>query len=152
MARLLPDEFDRLIDELVSAQGLAKLQDKLLRAHAIVSRRRLGSAASLSRQLYQLTGGLERQALSSQVVLALWEELLGSKIDEGVGKELEATAEKINGCLTKGLNVAPERIAELRELLAAYRQKLASRVGETAARLTMLTRAVPDVARLLREP
>jgi len=151
MARLSSSEFHELIDELVRVEGIGKFQDKLVRSHALVSRRRLGSVDALSRQLFQLTLGLERETLTSQVIVALWEELLRDKIDEEAGKQLEEMAEKINACLVDGKEVDPARDAELRGALGEYRSALAQKVGDTAARLTMLTRAYPAVARLIRE-
>jgi hypothetical protein len=151
MARLSASEFRELIDELVRVEGIGKLQEKLLRSRALVSRRRLGTADALARQLFQLTLGLERDSLTSQVVLALWEELLREKIDEDAGKHLEEMAEKINACLLGGKEVDPSRESELRAALAQYQSALAERVGETVARLTMLTRAYPAVARLVRQ-
>src|SRR5262249_10252800 len=112
---------------------------------------RLGTVEALSRQLFQLTLGLERETLISQVVVALWEELLRDKIDEEASKQLEEMAEKINACLVDGKEVDPARESELRAALADYRAALAQRIGDTAARLTMLTRAYPAVARLIRE-
>ena len=150
MAKLSAAEFEEFIHELIDAHTLGKLQDKLVRSHAVVSRRRLGSAEALSRQLYQLTLGLEREVLVTQVVLALWEEHLGSKLDETAAKALEAVAERINACLTPQLTVDAERESELRGALQEYQSMLTRRVGAKAAHLTMLTRAVPEVARRLR--
>jgi len=152
VARLSATEFRELIDELVALEGLGKLQDKLLRSHAIVSRSRIGNAESLTRQLYQLTLGLEREGLPSQVVVALWEDLLSRKLDEEVGKELETIAERINACLGEGNEIDSAKEADLRTALGEYRSALATKVGATAARLTMLTRAFPAVAKILREP
>jgi hypothetical protein len=150
MARLSAAEFEELIGELANVEGLPKLQEKVRRSHAVVSRRRIGSVEALSRQLYQLTLGLDRDGLPSQVVLALWEDLLRRKLDEEAGKQLETLAEKINGCLSSGKDVDPARETELLAALGEYRQALAQHVGERAARLTMLTRAFPAVARLVR--
>ncbi|HLF05778.1 MAG TPA: hypothetical protein VI893_01150 [Thermoplasmata archaeon] len=151
MARLFPVEFDDLIGELIAAHTLGKLQDKLVRSHAVVSRRRLGSAAALSHQLYHLTLGLEREGLVSQVVLALWEEHLGSKLDETAARDLEVVAEKINACLSSSMEVIAEHEQDLRAALREYRSKLSTRVGVRAAHVTMLTRALPEVARRIRE-
>ena len=151
MARLSSVEFRELIDELVAFEGLAKLQDKILRSHVIVSRRRLGNAESIARQLHQLTLGLDRETLASQVVIALWEEMMNGKLDEEAGKELEKIAERINGCLD-GSEIDPAKERELRSALGEYRTALAAKLGEKAARLTMLSRAFPAVARILREP
>ncbi|MGH7819217.1 MAG: hypothetical protein ACREQ9_05545 [Candidatus Binatia bacterium] len=152
MARLSAAEFEELIGELANVEGLAKLQEKIRRSHAVVSRRNLGSVQTLARQLYQLTLGLDRDGLASQVVLALWEDFLKQKLDEDATKQLEALADKINGCLISGKDVDPARESELRTALAEYRADLAKHVGDAAARLTMLTRAYPAVARLVREP
>jgi hypothetical protein len=151
VARLSPTEFQQLIDELIAVDGLGKLQEKLLRSHAIVSRRRLGNAESLARQLYQLTIGLERDGLASQVVLALWEDLLQRKLDEDAGRQLESIAERINGCLAEGHEIAAEKETDLRAALGEYHAALAGKIGENAARITMLTRAFPAVAKLIRE-
>ena len=151
MARLSPSEFHDLIDELVKIEGLGKLQEKLLRSRALVSRRRLGSVDSLSRQLHQLTLGLERDSLASQVVVALWEERLRQGLDEQAAKRLEEIGEKVNACLVDGLDVDPAKESDLRAALAEYHGALAEHVGDVAARLTMLLRAFPAVARLLRE-
>lgn len=151
MARLSASEFRELIEELVQVEGIAKLQEKLLRSRVLVSRRRLGSAEALSRPLYQLTLGLDRDGLASQVVVALWEELLRAKVSEEATKQLEAIAERINGCLAAGNVVDPAKEAGLREALAEYRAALGSQVGDAAARLTMLTRAFPAVAAIVRE-
>lgn len=151
MARLTAAEFHELIAELVALEGIAKVQEKLLRSRALVSRRRLGSVDALARQLYQLTLGLDRDSLTSQVVIALWEELLRTKLSEEASKQLEEIAEKINACLGGGQTVDPEKQDDLHGALAEYRSALAVHVGERAARLTMLTRAFPAVARLIRD-
>ncbi len=151
MARLSASEFQDLISELVQVEGLAKLQEKLLRSGALVSRRRLGSVDSLARQLYQLTVGLDRDGLPSQVVIALWEDLLRRKLTEEASKQLEAIAERINECLTGGSDIHPTKEGDLRTGLSAYRAALAEHVGDSAARLTILTRAFPAVARIVRE-
>jgi hypothetical protein len=151
VARLSPSEFRELIDELVKVEGLGKLQDKLLRSRALVSRRRVGNVDVLSRQLYQLSLGLDRDGLVSQVVVALWEERLRQGLDEEAAKRLEEIGEKVNACLAGGREVDAAKESELRAALAEYRGALAEHVGEVAARLTMLMRAFPAVARLLRD-
>lgn len=151
MARLTAAEFHELVDELARVEGLAKLQEKLIRSHALVSRRRLGSIDALARQLHQLTVGLEREGLVTQVVVALWEELLRQKLDDDAGRELEGIADRINACLSPAKEVDPEKQEEVSEALRAYRRALAARVGDAAARVTMLTRALPSIARLVRE-
>lgn len=151
MARLSASEFRELIEELVRVDGIAKLQEKLLRSRVLVSRRRLGSTEALSRQLYQLTLGLDREGLASQVVIALWEELLRAKLSEEAAKQLEEIAEAINGCLAAGNVIDPAKEPGLRAALAEYRAALRTHVGDGAARLTMLTRAFPAVAAIIRE-
>jgi hypothetical protein len=140
-----------LIGELVEMEGLGKLQEKLRRSRAIVSRRRSGDVEALSRQLYQLTLGLDRDGLVSQVLVALWEERLRQGLDENASKRLEEIGEKINACLAEGRDIDPAKENELRDALAEYRSALAGHVGDATARLTMLLRAFPAVAQLLRE-
>jgi hypothetical protein len=151
VARLSRSEFRELIDELVKVDGVGKLQEKLLRSRALVSRRRLGSVDQLSRQLYQLTLGLDRDGIVSQVVVALWEERLRQGLDEQASKRLEEIGEKVNACLAGGRELDPAKEGDLRSALAEYRDALAEHVGDVAARLTMLVRAFPAVARLLRD-
>ena len=151
VARLTALEFQEFIEELVRLDGLAKLQDKLVRSHALVSRRRLGSVEAAARQLHQLTVGLEREGLATQVLLALWEDLLQRKLDEDTGKRLEELAGEINGCLLPGNQVDAAKLEVLRATLSKYHETLAGRVGATAARLTMVTRAFPAVAQLVRQ-
>jgi DNA-directed RNA polymerase subunit F len=151
VARLTPSEFRELIDELVKVDGAGKLQEKLLRSRALVSRRRLGSVDQLSRQLYQLTLGLDRDGIVSQVVVALWEERLRQGLDEEASKRLEEIGEKVNACLAGGRELDPAKEGDLRSALTEYRNALAEHVGDVAARLTMLVRAFPAVARLLRD-
>jgi hypothetical protein len=150
VARLSATEFRELIGELVDSEGLGKLQEKLIRSHAVISRRRLGSADALSRQLHQLTVGLDRECLPTQVVIALWEEFLRGKLAEESAAGLEQVAERINACLNADGSIDSAKQADILEALVEYRTTLAAMVGERAARLTMLTRAVPAVAALLR--
>ena len=140
-----------MVEELVAFHRLGKLREKLLRSNTVVSGRLLGTSGAISRQLYQLTAGLAREGAPTQVVLALWEELLGSKLAEEVTKKLEESAERINACLTEELRVDPTREDELRAAVSEYHSALGEHVGERASRITMLTRAVPDVARVIRE-
>ncbi|MGH7805216.1 MAG: hypothetical protein ACREQJ_12790 [Candidatus Binatia bacterium] len=150
MAQLSLDEFGELTQELVERHGLGRLQEKLLRSNVVVSRRRVATAEAIARALHSLTAGLAREGLASQIVLALWEEALGGKVDEESAKGLEELAEKINSCLDAELEVSSDREEELRAALADYHRRLGEKIGERAARLTMLTRAVPSVARRLR--
>jgi hypothetical protein len=150
MAQLSPEEFRELTNELVERHGLGRLQEKLLRSNVVVSRRRVATPEAISRALHALTAGLAREGLPSQIVLALWEEALHGKVDEESAKGLEELAERINACLDEALEVASDKEDELRTALEEYRRRLGERIGERGARLTMLTRAVPSVARRLR--
>jgi hypothetical protein len=150
MARLTPSEFEDMVACLVEGIGLAKLQERLIRTNALVSRRRLGSVSALSRQMHQLTFGLERDGLPSQVILALWEEHLGSRTSEAISNELDEIAARVNSCLDAEGNTQSGRHDELRVTLLDYQRVLVGAVGRKAALVAMLLRAVPDVARLLR--
>src|SRR5688572_26215468 len=150
MAQLSSEEFLELTNELVERHGLGRLQEKLLRSNVVVSRRRVATPEAISRALHGLTAGLAREGFPSQIVLALWEEALHGKVDEESAKGLEELAERINACLDEALEVATDKEDELRGALDEYRRMLGEKIGERAARLTMLTRAVPSVARRLR--
>lgn len=150
VARLSAAEFQDLIHGLVEREGLAKLQEKLIRSHAVTSRRMVASPASLARTLHQLTLGLDRDCLPTQVVMALWEESLRGRLNEQAASDLEKLAERINGCLSSSGGIDPAKQSELEGALGEYRRMLSEAVGDSAARLTMLTRAVPAVAALLR--
>lgn len=151
MARLSSDEFEGLIDELVAHEGLARLQQNLVRSQALVSRRRLGEVSALARHLHQLTLGLERDGVPTRVLIALWDQMLAAKLEEDAGVELERLAAEINACLDPQHRPLPGSDERLLPALRAYRAALAGRVGDRAAHLTMLTRAYPAVARILRE-
>jgi len=84
-------------------------------------------------------------------MVALWEDLLRRKLDEESGKRLEELAEKINVCLGTAHEVDPAREPELRTALDEYRGALTEKTGERVARLTMIMRAFPAVAHLVRE-
>jgi hypothetical protein len=151
MARLTPAELEEMVGTLVTEYGLGRVRERLQRLNVVVSSRHLGSAASLSRLLYPLTGGLGRDVPATRAVLALWEELLASRVDEEVARKLEELAQRINSCLDEKDEVIPERREELREAISSYRECLRSKVGDSMARLTMLSRAVPEVARWIRD-
>lgn len=150
MARLNASEFEDLIGCLADELGVAKLQERLVRANALVSRRHSGSIGALARQLYQLTVGLEKDGVPSRVLMALWEEKLAAGSDEKTSEQLEEIAKSVNGCLDDGGHLLAGREDELRGALVSYREVLAGKVGERVAVLTMLLRAYPDVARILR--
>jgi hypothetical protein len=151
LARLSTNEFEGLIAELVAHEGLARLQQNLVRSQALVSRRRLGEVSALARHLHQLTLGLERDGVPTRVLIALWDQMLAAKLEEDAGAELEKLAAEINACLDVDHRPLPGNEEKLLPALHAYRSALAGRVGNRAAHLTMLTRAYPAVARILRE-
>ena len=143
-------EFEELIGSLADDGGVLKLQEGLIRANAVVSRRRGGSLEALSRQLYLLTVGLEREGLPARVLLALWEEKLAGALDEETSVKLDEIAGAVNECLDGEGHIVEGREADLRASLGRYRGALADKVGYRTAHLTMLLRSFPDVARLLR--
>ncbi len=151
MARLSASEFQELIGALVESEGLGRFQEKLIRSQAVISRRRIASVEALARQLHQLTIGLDRECLPTQVVVALWEELLRKKLTDDSTKGLETVADEINACLTPAGAIEEEKREALRSALERYQGVLAGAVGSSAAKVTMLMRAVPAVASLLRD-
>lgn len=151
MAQLSIEEFQELTDELIARQGFAKLQSQLMRTNVVVSKKLLANPSAVTRTLHRLTAGLAREGMASQVLLALWEEALGGSLDKEMGRELETLAERINACLGGDLGILDGKSEEIRAALREYRDKLAARIGERAARLTMMTRAVPAVAQILRD-
>jgi hypothetical protein len=150
VAQLTPDEFRELTAELVTRHGLRAVQERLAKTNVVVSRRGISSEAAIARTLYGLTAGLAREGVATHVVVSLWEEGLGAALDEQGGRALEDLASQINACLTPKFEEDPERAPELEAAIESYRGKLAERVGDGAARLTMLMRAVPAVARRVR--
>lgn len=150
MAQLTPEEFRELTGELLARFGMRAVQERLARTNVVVSRRGIANESAIARTLYGLTAGLAREGNATHIVIAMWEEGLAVAIDEDAGRELENIAGKVNACLTPSFDETPGREEELGTALESYRESLAARVGETAARLTMLMRAVPVVARRIR--
>jgi hypothetical protein len=150
MAQLTAKEFDDLIATLAGHFGFGKLHDRLIRTHALVSRKRPASVQALASQLYQLTAGLRREHPARYAVEVLWQESLADRVSEEKNKELEAIAGKINACLTDQREVIAEKQAELLAALQEYYRVQQAAVGSEAAYLEMLMRAVPAVRQILR--
>jgi len=150
MAYLTQDEFTRMVCLLADQIGLQSLRDRLVRIHALVTRRSVPSADRLAGRLYLLTGGLRRQVPATLGLQSLWTEQVNEALGEDGEKELEKMAEVINGCLDEHEHVIEEKEAELAECLQRYEAQLAASVGAERARLDMLLKAVPDVAEKLR--
>jgi len=151
MAELTSAEFSRAIAILADEMGLQRLRDKLIRLNALVTRRKIPSPAALADQLYMLTAGLRRQVPATYAFHALWTERINTKLGEDGEKEIEKLAEGINACLDGKDQIITDRTTDLQTALATYRQALATAVGEETARLDMILKAVPAVAKQLRE-
>lgn len=150
MARLSEVEFHQLVQKIAEGQGLPALLNRLQRTNALVSKRVLKTPEGVARHLHLSTAGLARDCIATQVLLALWEDKIGSKLDRGDAEELENTAAAINECLGTDLEPFGDCSEELLERLVRYHSILARKIGADSARLTMLIRAVPAVASLLR--
>ncbi|MBI4518553.1 MAG: hypothetical protein HY699_22370 [Deltaproteobacteria bacterium] len=150
MAELTAAEFTKAITLLADEMGLQRLRDKLVHLNALVTRRKLPSAAALAEQLYMLSAGLRRRVPATYAFHTLWTERLTAKLGEEGEKKVEQLAEGINACLDEREQIIPEKAAELEAALAAYEQALAEIVGNDSARLDMILKAVPAVATQLR--
>ena len=151
MAQLTQKEFDDLIARLTDHLSLARFHERLLKANALVSRKRPPNAQALAAQLYQLSAGLRRDHPSRYAVEVLWQDMLASRVTEEHGKTLETLAERVNACLTERLEVIPDKSADLLTALGAYHQAVAALTDEEVAYLEMLLRATASVAQFLRE-
>ncbi len=151
MAQLTPKEFDDLIARLVDHHSFARFHERLLKANALVSRKRPPTAQALATQLYQLSAGLRRDHPARYVVEISWQDMLSARVTDEHSKTLETLAERINGCLTERLEVIPEKGTELLAALGAYHQAVAALTSDEVAYLEMLLRASSGVAQFLRE-
>ncbi len=151
MAQLNAQEFTNLITRLVEQLGLAQFHAKLMKANALVSRKRPADASALATQLYQLSAGLRREHAARYAVEMLWQEMLSSKMDEERSATVEALAEGVNACLSERLEVVPDKQADLLAALGAYYRALAASSSEETAYLEMLLRASTSVAQFLRQ-
>ena len=151
MAQLNAQEFTDLITCLVEQLGLAQFHARLMRANALVSRKRPADASALATQLYQLSAGLRREHAARYAVEMLWQEMLSSRMDEERSATIEALAEGVNACLSEQLEVVPGKRSDLLVALGAYHKALAALSGEETAYLEMLLRASTSVAQFLRQ-
>jgi hypothetical protein len=150
MANLTQTEFHRAIELLADVLGLQRLRDRFVRYNALVTRRKVASAATLADQIYMLSGGLRRQVPATYAFHAVWSEHLNSKLGEDGEKDLEKLAETVNACLRADDTVDPDKAAALDAALATYEQALSAAVGPQVARVDMVMKAVPDIAEKLR--
>ena len=151
MAQLTTPEFDTLITLLAEHLSLDRLHERLLKANALVSRKRPPTAQALAAQLYQLSAGLRRAHPARYAVEVLWQEMLSTRVTEAHSKTLETLAERVNACLTERLEVIPAKNAELLAALGAYYQAVAALTSDEVAYVEVLLRASTDVARFFRE-
>lgn len=151
MAQLTTKEFDDLIAALAEHLHLDRLHERLLKANALVSRKRPPTVQALATQLYQLSAGLRRSHPARYAIEVLWQEMLSAQIKEEQAKTVETLADRINACLTERMEVIPEKSAELLAALGAYHQALAALTSNEIASLEMLLRASTDVAHFFRE-
>ena len=151
MAQLTLQEFDTMIAILVEQNGFNRFYESLLKANALVSRKRPSNAQALATQLYQLSAGLRREHPARYAVEVLWQDMLSKNIDQEKTKTVENLIEQVNACLNDRLEVVPEKTADLLVALGAYHRELATLTTDEVAYMEMLLRATADVARFLRE-
>ena len=151
MAQLTVNEFDDLIGKLIDHLGFHRFHEQLLKANALVSRKRPANTKALASQLYQLSAGLRREHPARYAVEVLWQNMLSEKVTDEHSKTIETLIERVNTCLSERLEIVPEKSADLIAALGAYHQALATLTDEETAYLEMLLRATNDVARFLRE-
>ncbi|GIW42251.1 MAG: hypothetical protein KatS3mg076_2828 [Candidatus Binatia bacterium] len=151
MAHLTQTELRRAVALLAAEHGLQRLRDRLVRLNAFVSRRRVSSPETLADQLYALTSGLRKQVPATLAFHGIWNESLSEKLGEEGEKKMDELATKVNECLDEGDRIREGKEQELEAALSAYAEELAGRVGEEWTYLDMLIKAVPEIARRLRE-
>lgn len=98
-----------------------------------------------------MTAGLRREHPARYAVELLWQESLADRVNKERSKGLEAIAGRINACLTEQREVIAEKQEELLAALQEYYQVQRAAIGDEAAYLGMLMRAVSAVARMVRE-
>jgi len=89
MAQLTVKEFDDLIGKLVTHLGLNQFHEKLLKANAVVSRKRPANVQALATQLYQLSAGLRRDHPARYAVEVLWQDMLSKSVNDEQNKPIE---------------------------------------------------------------
>ena len=151
MAQLTAKEFEDVVGLLANHLRMDRFHEKLLKANALVSRKRPPSVQVLAGQLYQLSAGLRRNHPARYAVEYLWQEMLAESVKEEHSKTIETLAERINACLTDKLEVIPDKSTDLVSALGAYHQAMAALTNDEVAYLEILLRASTDVANFLRE-
>src|SRR5215510_5267252 len=151
MAQLTIKEFEDVVSILANHLRFERLHERLLKANALVSRKRPSTPQALASQLFQLSAGLRRNHPARYAVELLWQEMLSENVTEEHSKMLESIADRVNACLTERLEVVPEKGTDLLAALGAYHQAVATLTNDEVAYLEVLLRASTDVARFLRE-
>ena len=150
MAHVTSAEFDTIIRLLSDHYGLPVLHQQILKANALVSRKRPPRWQPLANQLYQLSAGLRREHPAQYAVEVLWQELVSETVGDDRQETLNRLAEGINACLTETLDVVPEKHADLVAALGAYHRALAEAANAEVAYTEIVLRASTGVAEFLR--
>ena len=150
MAHITSTEFDTIIRLLSHHYGLPVLHQRLLKANALVSRKRPPRWQPLANQLYQLSAGLRREHPARYAVEVLWQELVSETVGDDRQETLNRLAEGINACLTETLDVVPEKYTNLVAALGAYHRALAEAANAEVAYTEIILRGSTGVAEFLR--
>lgn len=151
MAQLTTQEFENMVVTVVERIGFNRFYENLIKANALVSRKRPANAKALATQLYQLSAGLRREHPARYAVEVMWQDILSKNVNEEQTKVIEQLIEQVNACLSDKFEIVPEKIADLVTALGAYHHGLATLTTAEIAYTEMLLRATTDVARFLRE-
>lgn len=151
MAQLTTQEFESMIATLVERVGFNRFYENLIKANALVSRKRPANAKVLATQLYQLSAGLRREHPARYAVEVMWQDMLSKSISEEHTTTIEQLIEQVNACLGEKFEVLPEKEADLVTSLGAHHRGLATLTTDEIAYTEMLLRATTDVAKFLRE-
>ena len=151
MAQLTTQEFENMIATLAERVGFNRFYENLIKANALVSRKRPANVKVLATQLYQLSAGLRREHPARYAVEVVWQDMLSKSINEEQTKTIEELIEQVNACLGEKFEVLPEKMSELVTALGAYHRGLATLTTDEIAYTEMLLRATTEVARFLRE-
>ena len=150
MAHVTSAEFDTIVRLLSGHYGLPGLHERLLKANALVSRKRPARWQPLANQLYQLSAGLRREHPARYAIEVLWQELVSETVGNDRQETLNRLAEDINACLTETLDVVPGKHADLIAALGAYHRALAEAASAEVAYTEVILRASTGVAEFLR--
>jgi len=151
MAQLTMNEFNDIVSKLVDYLGVNQFYDKLIKANAVVSRKRPSNVQALTAQLYQLSAGLRREHPARYTIEVLWQDMLSKSVSDEQNKQIESLIEKVNTCLTERFEIIPEKTTDLVAALGDYHRSLATLTNDNVAYIELLLRATGDVARFLRE-